>query len=323
VVAYQIDRHVGEVGAFHELNQGVYIQRFDAGGVQLLPETEVFSRLALLNSRPTFLSDPTVQALADGGFVVAWNTLVPPLTNSSTSQLLKRRYDSQAQPSGATVAVGSFLFLDSPGTGFTLVPDASGGYTLTVSSLDLAFSPIVSVIHYDVSDTGTQIVAPRSGAVLVLPLEGDRFVLFSSDSAGIFRQFLDSAGNPVGEPVAISSMPFAARELMDGSFVVFWNTAGTITAQRFASTGAPMGNLLTLQTSASVPGIAPLIDGGFAAAWSAQSTAGDLDVFTQRFIEVLSLDQAALRAKRKACLAGAKGMGGHERKAFMTACLSS
>jgi hypothetical protein len=51
--------------------------------------------------------------------------------------------------------------------------------------------------------------------------------------------------------------------------------------------------------------------------------AGDLDVFTQRFIEVLTPDQAALRAKRKACLAGAKGMGGQERKAFMGACLQA
>jgi len=323
VVAYEIDRLVGEVGAFLQFNQGVYIQRFDANGVQLLAETEVFSRLALSTSRPSFLSDPTVRALADGGFVVAWNTQVPQLTNLSTSQVFERRYDSQAQPSGAAVTVGSFLLQDQSGAGFTLVPDARGGYTLTVSHLDLTFSPIVSVIHYDVTDAATQIIAPRAGAVLVLPLEGDRFVLFSSGSTGIFRQFLDSAGNPVGDPSPISSMPFAAKELMDGSYVVFWNTAGTITAQRFDSAGAPMGNLLTLQTSASVPGIAPLIDGGFAAAWSAPSTAGDLDVFTQRFIEVLTLDQAALRAKRKACLAGAKGMGGQERKAFMDACLSS
>ena len=323
VVAYEIDRVVGQVGAYTEVKQGIYIQRFDASGAQLLAETEVFSTLALMNPRPTFLSDPTVRALADGGFVVAWNTQVPALTNLSTSQILKRRYDSQAQPLGGTATAGSFLLLDWPSTGFTLVPDASGGYTLTVSSLDPAFNPIVSAIHYDATDAAAQIAAPRSGSVLLLPLEGDRFVLFRSDSSGISRQFLDSAGNPVGDPVPVSSIPFAARELMDGSFVAFWNTGGNITAQRFDSAGAPRGDLLTLQTSVSAPGIAPLVDGGFAAAWSAPGAAGDLDVFTQRFIEVVARDQAALRAKRKACLAAAKGLRGQERKALMGACLSS
>lgn len=323
VVAYEIDRVVGQVGAYTQVKQGIYIQRFDASGAQILAETEVFSTLALMNPRPTFLSDPTVRALADGGFVVAWNTRVPALTNLSTSQILKRRYESQAQPLGGTVTVGSFLLLDWPNTGFNLVPDASGGYTLTVSSLDLAFNPIVTAIHYDATDAAAQIVAPRSGSAVLLPLEGDRFVLFSSDSTGISRQFLDSAGNPVGDPLPVSSMPFAARELMDGSFVAFWNTGGNITAQRFDSAGSPMGDLLPLQTSASAPGIAPLIDGGFAAAWSAPGAAGNLDVFTQRFIEVVTRDQAALRARKKACLAAARGTGGQERKAFMGACLST
>jgi hypothetical protein len=49
----------------------------------------------------------------------------------------------------------------------------------------------------------------------------------------------------------------------------------------------------------------------------------DLDVFTQRLIEVPSRDQAALRAKRKACLAGAQGITGQERKAFMDACMAA
>jgi hypothetical protein len=158
--------------------------------------------------------------------------------------------------------------------------------------------------------------------VLLLPLEGDRFALFTSDSSGSFRRFLDSAGNPVGDPTPIASMPFDAKELADGSFVVFWNTGGTITAQRFDSAGSAIGNVFVLSAGGSEPGIAALENGGFADAWSAASAASDLDVFTQRFIEVLSPDQAALRAKRKACLTAAKGMVGRERKAFMTSCLA-
>jgi hypothetical protein len=325
VVAYQIDRFVEQIGAFFQFKEGIYIQRFDANGAQLLGETEVFSQVMPRNSRPVFLTDPKIVPLTDGGFTVAWIIRPPALTLLSKSTLMKRRYDSQAQPVGDVVTVGRFLNLGYAPFDFRLAADATGGYTVSPTFSDdvTGLSTLTSAIHYDAADTATQIVAPRIGGVLLLALEGARFVRFTSDSSGTFRQFLDNAGNPVGDPIPMSSMSFAATELMDGSFVLFWNIGGTITAQRFDSTGAPMGNLLTLQTSASVPGIAPLIDGGFAAAWSAPSTAGDLDVFSQRFIEVLTRDQAALRAKRKACLADAKGMGGRERKAFMDACLSS
>jgi hypothetical protein len=247
--------------------------------------------------------------------------------------LYKQRFDSQAQPVGGVVAVGGFLDLTVPGFPLRLAADASGGYTLT-ATFEADFSgspPVTSAIHFDATDTATEVVAPRTGEVLLLPLEGDRFVLFSSDSAGFTSQFLDSAGNPVGSSMPISSVPFAARELMDGSFVVFWNTSGIITAQRFDSAGTAVGSLLTLETGGMVPalpegdlaaGFVPLLDGGFAAAWSAPGTAGDLDVFTQRFIELLDQDHAAQRARRKACLNSAKGMRGQERKAFMDACLS-
>jgi hypothetical protein len=116
-----------------------------------------------------------------------------------------------------------------------------------------------------------------------------------------------------------------ALELVDGSFVVFLNNNGTITAQRFDSAGGAMGNLLSVGSGGSVPITAALVDGGFASAWTAVGALGngDVDVFTQRFIEVLTPDRPALRAKRKACLTSARGMKGQERKAFVDTCLAS
>lgn len=324
VVAYQIDRLVGQVGAYLQYNQGVYIQRVDASGTQRLGETEVFSRLALANSRPLFLRDVKIEALADGGFVLGWLSVAPALTTSPNAILYKRRYDSQAQPAGDMVTVGLFGIQNgAPGTGFSLAADASGGYTLAVSYADTStdFVTMTSAIHYDALDSGTQLVAPRTGSVLLLPLDAGGFVLFTSEGAGFSSRVLDTAGNPVGDPLPLSSMPFDARELMDGSYLVFWNTGGTITAQRFDGTGAAIGDLLSLQASAATMGVAPLAGGGFATAWSAPGTGGDLDVFTQRFTEVLTQSQAQLRFKRKACLASAKGMTGHERQAFMDACM--
>jgi len=111
-------------------------------------------------------------------------------------------------------------------------------------------------------------------------------------------------------------MPFDVRELADGSYILFWRTGLALTAQRFAANGSAMGDLLTPQAPlGTVPEVAVLADVGFALAWSAIGTAADTDVFTQRFIEVLS-------TRKKACLESAKGLRGHERKAFMAACLA-
>jgi hypothetical protein len=298
--------------------------RFDANG-NFLQRIEVAALDQAINpfgpSFFAFFAEAKVVALADGGFVVGW-VLVSPGRIGISNTVFTQRYDSQGQPVGDRVMVGPSVNAPTGATlTFSLVADAEGGYTVTIVAPDFALPPntVTSVFHYDVNGTAQQVVAPRAGAVLVLPLEGDRYVLFTSDASGSFRQFLDSAGNPVGDPTPVPTMPFDARELADGSFVVFWMTSGIVFFQRFDSDGAPLSDFLTVTTHAVGPQVVALEDGGFALAWSGPSGAGDQDVFTLRFVEDNA--HAALRAKRKACLASAKGMVGQERKAFMDACL--
>jgi hypothetical protein len=292
----------------------ISFSRFDASGVLvaqgLAASTADYARPFLPGNFGYF----HVSSLADGGFVVGWTVDY----RSAQSETFVRRYDSQAAPAGSNILVSQF----TGNTDFQLAADAEGGYSATLFYAGNRENDVLRIVHIDANGTMTTIVPPHLGDALLLPLEGDAYVLFALDSSGSpFRQFLDSAGNPVGDPVPIPALPFEAKELVDGSFIVFWMIGGSITAQRFDSAGAPMGDLLTLGSNGVAPGMVALADGGFASAWSAPGAAGDLDVFTQRFIEVLSPDQAALRAKRKACLANAKGMIGRERKAFMDACM--
>jgi hypothetical protein len=102
--------------------------------------------------------------------------------------------------------------------------------------------------------------------------------------------------------------------MADGSYVVFWASGGGVAVQRFDSGGAPMGDVQAIQTHGGGARAVALADGGFAAAWSAAGSAGDVDVYTQRFVEQAD-------NQRKACLTGARGMHGRERKAFMEACM--
>lgn len=322
----------------------VSVSLFDASGA-LVRQIEVASGPSFALFPETFLTNEVdVAPLANGGFVVGWEVGFAFLRSSSReAAVLTQRYDGQGAPIGGPIQIagsiprGAFTTFVGTAPAISLTPDAQGGYTATVAAGRVGGIPggfTWTVVHVDANGTATQIVGETAGTVVLLPLEGDRFVRFTTapGPSPTVGQMLDRAGNPVGDPIPIAGMPFAAKELVDGSFVVFWNTDGNAAAQRFSSNGVPVGNLLTLGISGAVPtlpdggfaeGVAPLADGGFAAAWSAPSTAGDFDVFTQRFIEVLTLDQAALRAKRKACLAGAKGMAGQERKAFMDACLQA
>jgi hypothetical protein len=304
VVAYRAQTSSLEPDGLVHTKSGIFIQRFDADGVQVQAETEVASRFEVLNSGSPLLGNTKTAALQDGGFVVAWTLSSVPAQSGSISTLYLQRYDSQGQPVGGTVTVGSF-----PALGYELTADAHGGFTLTLLQQLSTFS----IIHYDANQVARQLAVPITSSALALPLEG-RYLLFASDSTGAWQQMLDSSGNPSGPQTPISAVPDLATELADGTYMLFWAANGSVTAQRYDSSGASMGDLMTISIGAALPGVTALLDGGFALAWTAATAPGDLDVYTQRFIEILN-------NQRKACLDSAKGLRGHERKAFMAACL--
>ena len=260
--------------------EGVFFQWFDASGAQLSGETTVVSQIAF--NGPVEPGGGFLKAvpLADGGFVVTWASFaINPISVFNT--VYKQRYNSQAQPVGGNALVSSYR---APGFGaYALAADRQGGYTLTLlrSSNSFENKPGTSVVHFDAADTAREIVPERLGSALLLPLAGERFVRFTSDSTGILRQFLDSAGNPVVDAASAASMPVAATELADASFVVFTPASGSaFTAQRFSATGAALGSAVAVDASTA----AALTGGSLALAWSATLPGCDLDVYTQRVL---------------------------------------
>jgi hypothetical protein len=313
VVAYLVTRNIELADGTTRPKAGVYFQRFDANGAQLVAETEVVSQEEPPDPRGSFLTPPTTLALSGGVFVVGWAVAHFSEQFGSISTLSLRWFDSQGQAVGSPVEVGDF-----PQLRYSLVADTHGGFTLSTFQLDNFFNTDVSAFHYDPSHMFQQ-VAPRFGTLdtlLLLPLQSG-YVLFAKGPGDATAQLLDSQANPIGLPTTIPSMPIAARELADGTYVAVWPVGGGVpaqgfAAQRYAADGTPMGELLAIDSNAGVPQIVALADTGFAAAWSAASANGDTDVYTQRFIE----------ASKKACLNSAKGLKGQDRKAFMNACLA-
>lgn len=314
VVAYAVRRTSLDPNTPNVSEDAVYMQRFDADGVQILPETLIASLVDTDPRRPTTFGSVQVVPMPDGGYVVGWGTFRTSATVGSVNTFSTERFNNQNQPVGGIVNIAP--------AGVSLAQyrivadtDADGGYTLYWSGTGPDFQPTgLNVTHYDANQVATPILTGWMGNALLLALEDGRYVLYTSDAmGGVYSQFLDSAGAPVGEKTATPFMPVAAQLLADGSYVVFWTaTSGGMTAQRYDANGQAMGDLLTLQTSGTQRQVVGLADGGFAVAWTAQGA--DLDVYTQRFIE-------AAGSQRKACLDAAKGMKGQARKAFMTACL--
>jgi hypothetical protein len=308
VVVYRVAREVLVFGSV-EVDTGVYFQRFDANGNQLIGETQItLLEESPANPRAPFISGFLARALSDGGFVVAWTTasiFTPGFPNGSSLTL--RWFDSQGQPQGSEVQVGAFSGLE-----FTsMQADSHGGVTLAASFLDQFFHTHYAVWHYDANHV-LQPTAPGLSPMSLLPLESG-YVLFTGGSAGATAQILDAQGNPIGTPSAIPAVPIAARELADGTYVAIWPAGGGFVAQRFAANGTRLGEPLAIDSNGAVPSVVALADTGFAAAWSTSRTV-DSDMLTQRFVERFS-------DRKKACLNSARGLKGQQRKAFVDACM--
>ena len=295
----------------------IFIQRFGADGVRLQDETLV-SSVEFASRRPSQLTDIDLLALADGGFVVGWTyQWVSSVDTGHT--FVNQRFDARGQAVGSAFVAGSGDAVSNTEVAtYELVADAHGGYVVAREVTERSGDKLHSVTHHG-TGSAPRIPAMRS-KVILLPLEGGKYVVFASNSAGAYRQSLDSEGHR-SEQTPMRAMPVAARELSDGSYMVFW-AEGDVRAQRFSAGGQAVGGLLAVRTGGAVPQVAPLADGGFALAWTAPGAGGDMDVFTQRFVPIPGRKTAGKQGTGTNCEQGAGKMKGRERRQFIDACLA-
>jgi hypothetical protein len=228
-------------------------QRFSSAGVPVGTEFQVNA------FTPSDQSSPSVAADASGNFVVAWTTYLSGVDLSSPS-VRGRRFDSAGAPLGTEFQVNTYS------TSFQGIPsvasDASGNFV------------VVWVSAYSVVDS--------LGAI-----EGQRF---------------DSAGVPLGTEFQVNTYttdiqnnPSVATDPA-GNFVVVWHSypasgadpGVSIQAQRFDSTGVPVGTEFQVNTyttdSQYIPSVAMDGAGRFVVVWQSDGQDGSSQgVFGQRF----------------------------------------
>ncbi|MDY0874496.1 cadherin domain-containing protein [Dongia rigui] len=120
-------------------------------------------------------------------------------------------------------------------------------------------------------------------AVAVAALSDGQFVIARQSGSGLSVQRYDAAGGALGTPwTQTNGNPPSITTLADGSYVVTWHATGIdlngygVAGQRFAANGSTIGSIFQINTVTSdhqfQPDIAALSGGGFAIAWTDNST---------------------------------------------------
>jgi hypothetical protein len=250
-------------------------QRYDANGAQLGSEFPV----------NTFWQGeqgaPSVDAAADGSFVVAWSSRGGYGTDDyNTYSIQGQRFASDGSKRGAEFQVNTYTTFHQFAPDVAM--DADGGF--------------VVVWHNDWGSWGTD----TSGK----SVQAQRY---ASDGAPRGEQFQVNTGTALDE-----QFPVVAAEA-DGDFVVLWekkypsSLGSTIHGQRFSRIGLPFGPEFQVDSVSYAPqhhpAVAATVAGDFVAVWDRQDpyAPGDthlLGVFGQRFdlFDVLAVPALSLGA---------------------------
>jgi len=320
---------------------GVFIQKFDASGAQVLRETAVTKT----RGASTVYESASVVALADGDFVVGWTSNSPP-ASAQRPNFSAQRYDSDGRRSGSPVVLSR---LDAGGrwvAGYTVQDAPDGGFLLVRSVTDTVngspcgprSAPIAtSAVHYDQNLVPRQVLAPTGCARVLALKDGNYMVVQVGKAATPTSQLVDANGALIGpqkalaartEPFGSTALFEAQQVLADGSYLLVWDAdyrfATGLNAQRYSAQGDPLGDAVT-GLGVFPRGLLALADGDALLAGYAsdpQDPATAAEVYTQRLAVPDAPAQGPGQSWRKQChdLAQAHGLKSQAKKSFMDRC---
>ncbi len=237
---------------------------------------------------------PAVTALADGGFVIVWNS-----DNGNDKTVVAQRYDSAATPLGPELQVAppSLFIFDSPSVvglnnGEFIVAwiEINGAikarrYTSAGLSMGAEFQLNTTTAG---SRSNLDMAALKDGGFVATWTDGSQSGGDTSASAIRARRF-DASITPQGDDFLVNTTTLNFQQnpsvaaLTDGGFIIAWfdqsapiGMTGPLAtrAQRYDATGARAGTEFLvysnpeMSTAMPIPGIAGLSDGGFVIAWA-------------------------------------------------------
>ncbi len=266
--------------------------QFDNAQLQsLTSEFQVNTTKPITNS---IQYQPTIAALADGGFVVSWGGH----NGQSENVIYGQRYDAHGMTLGEEFQVNTYSsssqtepFVAALNDGGFVVSWYSAGHGVTAQRYDAQGEPagaefIVSHVYSGSPDTS--ITALTDGGFLVTWSNGN-----------IYAKRYDAEGVAVGTEFGVNTLwngntrDTTISALDDGGFIVSWTSFENglnpdIHAQRYDMNGKAVGaefrvNAYTADGQ-NDPSIAALADGGFVVSWySYMGAVPGTDIHAQRY----------------------------------------
>ncbi len=237
-------------------------------------------------------TDPTITALADGRFVVAWSDF----SNSSSLDIRAQVFNADGSAFGAEFLVNTTVSNNQSKP--TITGLADGRFVVAWDDINngSTFDIRAQVYNADGSRSGTEFLAnttvvSQQDSPTIAALADGRFVMAWNDQSlgldyNIRGQVFNADGSVSGAEflvntkVANDQSHAMITALADGRFVVVWHdqTRNRINAQVFNADGSTSGAQFLVSTtqasSQNDPTITALADGRFVVAWTDVSQTG-------------------------------------------------
>ena len=271
---------------------GVFAQRYASTGTPLGGEFRVNTLTTSFQGQPSVASD------SNGNFVIAW---------TSGQQVFAQRYASTGAPLDGEFQVSvsaqfPSVAMDTAGNFVVAWRSNQDGSSYGIFAQRYAGTgvPLGAQFRVNTYTTGTQ-----SSPSVVSDSAGNFVVVWQGNSQdggsyGVFAQRYASDGSPLGGEFRVNSYttfyqrsPSVASDSA-GNFVVAWHSAtqdgngSGVFAQRYASTGTPLGGEFRVNTFTLGYQVAPSVasdsGGNFVVAWQSYNQDGSgPGVFAQRY----------------------------------------
>jgi hypothetical protein len=293
VVTWQSEHDVG--GTF-----GIYGRLYDRAGKAL------GGQFAVNTYGTNHQAVPSVAGLADGGFVVTWESRYQ---DGSGYGIYGQRYGANGQRVGGEFRANTTTAGSQQWPTVTGLPD--GGFVVVWMSEYVSTDQVKARLFgangmptsKEITIGTTRLNGYAEAVPKVAALSNGGFVVVWVDdkvhTTALARRY-DSSGGPVGAIIAVGPVMTSPNvvPMKDGGFVVTWNifalTSGHYlpqsVGQRYSATGARIAARFRINTTSgsSYPKTAAVSDGGFVVTWSVSSPNAPLcpsteGIFGQRY----------------------------------------
>jgi hypothetical protein len=287
---------------------GVFGQRFSGSGAPIGPEFQINTYTTNYQTRPAVAADSV------GNFVVVWESQSQGVSGYG---VFGQRYSGSGAPLGeefrvstltntsgeflprvAVAPAGSFVVVWTSDSNLSAGEHAVFGQRFSGSGARLGSAFRVSSYVTDVHQAKPAVAFDGSGNFVVVWNSGSAR---DGDGYGIFGRRFGNDGAPLGGDFRVNTytqgdqrVPAVSSD-SSGNFVVAWSDyAGLdgssygVFAQRFATSGAPLGSEFRVNTYTTDIQFRPSVlsdgSGNFVVVWESEGDGGGFGVFGQRYV---------------------------------------